>query len=131
MSPEEIEETLKKMALVLEAIVNKIDELEQKIIRIEEEIKLRDNAQLSEQMNKEKAKYIYGETQKTLKEAFNGLSVYDSIMESDTKAKDMAERVGINDTTLNNLSDKIDSLSEKVESSSWLNSVLNKMESNK
>jgi len=130
IAPEEVEETLQKMALILETVVQKIDELEQKILRIEDDIKLENNKHLSEQMNKEKAKSIYGEIKnetKTLSQTFKGIAVYDMILNNNVKAQDIANKVGLDNVTLNNLSEKIEKLSKKVESKSWLNKFENTM----
>ncbi len=125
-----IENTLKKMAVVLEKVVKKVDELDQRVTKLEMKL-------LSEEGKKGSSTSVSTQPQQPVQSAqpqtgsggmggfgtgflssllgsFAGMSLFNLLFNNDVSPHEVAEKAGLSEDELKDIEEKLDNLSQEV-----------------
>jgi len=120
---ENIENTLKKMAVVLDKVVKKVDELDKRVAKLEmktlaekgkEEIK---NSQQPQGQTQQSGFGMGGFGTgflSSLLGSFAGMSLFNLLFNHDVSPHEFAQQAGLSEEDFSQLEEKIDSLSEEI-----------------
>ncbi|MCF6248129.1 MAG: hypothetical protein L3J69_12325 [Desulfobacula sp.] len=120
MDSNNLENTVKKMGIVLEKVVQKVDELEKRVINLEQNMLAEKGQEL-----KEKTQQVQQQQPSTsnlqssgmgfgtgflssLLGSFAGMSLFNLLFNNDVSAHEFAEHTGVSDVDLSEIDEKLD-----------------------
>ncbi|WP_457622701.1 hypothetical protein [Persephonella sp.] len=116
---ENTEKTLKKMAILIEKISQKIDELDERVQKLE----MKSLSQKPETDHSPHKNLTDQSSTQTLKSGFlgsllgtfAGMSLFNILMDDKVSPEDVARETGISEADLTNMEEKLEEISEKID----------------
>ncbi len=124
MENKNIENTLKKMAIILDRTVKKIDELEKRVSKLEQQV-LSEKGKISEEKTVQQS--IHPQSSGfsssgfgsgflgSLLGSFAGLSLFNILFNNNVSAEEVAREAGVDTESLHEIEQKLDEISQQVE----------------
>ena len=125
---ENIENTLKKMAIVLDKVVKKVDELDKRVTKLEMKV-LAEKGEKTDRTITPQPQTPQAQPQtssgsgfggfgtgflSSLLGSFAGMSLFNMLFNNNVSAHEVAEKAGISEEELSQLEEKLDNLSQEV-----------------
>ena len=116
---ENTEKTLKKIAILIEKISEKIDELDERVKKLEMR-SLSQKAETEQIQNKNLTEQSSGQSFKSgflgsLLGTFAGMSLFNILLDDKIIPEDVARETGISEAEISHIEEKLEEISEKVE----------------
>ena len=122
MENKNLENTVKKMAIVLEKLAKKVDELDKRVQKLELKSLAKEGQQTLPQTQQQAT---YAQPQNTgssfgtgflssLLGSFAGMSLFSLLFNRDVSAEDVAKEAGISEDELAQIEERLDSIDEKL-----------------
>lgn len=129
MDNQNIENTLKKMAIVLDKVVKKVDELDRRVSKLEQQIlaeKGKEEKQTTEtqtpvsqpiqpQQSGFTSSGFGGSFLGSLLGSFAGLSLFNLLFNNSVSAEEVAKEAGVEPEALKEIDEKLDEISQQIE----------------
>jgi len=105
-----VENTLKKMALVLDKVVKKVEELDKRVSRLEQSIS---GGQMEQKDTKSAAQGSFGSSfLGSLAGVVAGMGLYNLLFNNSVSAEDFANKLGVDESEIE---EKLENIDEKLE----------------
>lgn len=126
MDSNNLENTLKKMGVVLEKVVKKVDELEKRVVNLEQKMLANKGQELKEseklqtpqpqQSNLHSSGMGFGTGfLSSLLGSFAGMSLFNLLFNNNVSAHEFAENAGVSDVELSEIDQKLEEIDQKLE----------------
>ena len=120
---ENIENTLKKMGLVIEKLAQKVDELDKRVKALEDKKSFSSNdfktSNVAPSVNNTSSSSSSGGFLSSLfgsaVGAFAGMSLFNALFNNDVKAEEMAKDMGVDESDLSEIESKLDEIDNKLD----------------
>ncbi len=123
MDQNNLENTLKKMGVVLEKVVQKVDELEKRVVNLEQKMLAEKGREFKENIQTQQPQTQNMQSRtgfgtgflSSLLGTFAGMSLFSLLFNNSVSAHEFAENAGVSDTDLSEIDQKLEEIDQKLE----------------
>ena len=114
----DIENTLKKMGLVIEKLAQKVDELDKRVAKLEEKkfsSSVKSSTPALNNTSTSSGSGFLSSLFGSAVGAFAGMSLFNALFNNDVKPQEFANEIGVDENELNEIESKLDEINSKLE----------------